>query len=167
MAGVAPATHAATIDTYDFTQGGYTSVLGTGVLTGSFTGTVEADGFIERADVSSMSLTFVSGQPPPFSVNLLPTFFSFDTAGGSSSLDFVTIYACVGAAAAFGAPGCGVGGYNGIIGLFTTQDLPEVTLVSSLTTVPEPSTWAMLLLGFAGLGFAGHRTSRKAVAIAA
>ena len=32
-------------------------------------------------------------------------------------------------------------------------------------TVPEPSTWAMMLLGFAGLGFAGHRTrtSRRAV----
>ncbi len=31
----------------------------------------------------------------------------------------------------------------------------------SLST-PEPSTWAMMLLGFAGLGFAGYRTSRKA-----
>jgi hypothetical protein len=26
--------------------------------------------------------------------------------------------------------------------------------------VPEPSTWAMMLLGFAGLGFAGHRRAR-------
>jgi uncharacterized protein (TIGR03118 family) len=33
--------------------------------------------------------------------------------------------------------------------------------------VPEPSTWAMLLLGFAGLGFAGYRASRKSVAFAA
>jgi PEP-CTERM motif len=31
------------------------------------------------------------------------------------------------------------------------------------TVVPEPSTWAMMLLGFAGLGFAGYRqTTRKA-----
>jgi cholinesterase len=29
------------------------------------------------------------------------------------------------------------------------------------TPVPEPSTWAMMLLGFAGLGFAGHRGMRK------
>jgi hypothetical protein len=29
--------------------------------------------------------------------------------------------------------------------------------------VPEPSTWAMMLLGFAGLGFAGYRASRKSV----
>jgi hypothetical protein len=26
--------------------------------------------------------------------------------------------------------------------------------------VPEPSTWAMMLIGFAGLGFAGYRTTR-------
>jgi hypothetical protein len=30
--------------------------------------------------------------------------------------------------------------------------------------VPEPSTWAMLLLGFAGLGFMGWRGSRRATA---
>ena len=30
------------------------------------------------------------------------------------------------------------------------------------TLVPEPSTWAMMLLGFAGLGFAGYRQARKA-----
>jgi hypothetical protein len=33
--------------------------------------------------------------------------------------------------------------------------------------VPEPATWAMMLVGFAGLGFAGWRTSRKTVSIAA
>jgi hypothetical protein len=31
----------------------------------------------------------------------------------------------------------------------------------TLTSVPEPSTWSMLLLGFAGLGFAGYRTRRN------
>ena len=33
-------------------------------------------------------------------------------------------------------------------------------------TVPEPSTWAMMIVGFAGLGFAGYRRSRKAEAVA-
>ena len=28
--------------------------------------------------------------------------------------------------------------------------------------VPEPSTWAMMLLGFAGLAYAGYRQARKA-----
>jgi hypothetical protein len=32
---------------------------------------------------------------------------------------------------------------------------------------PEPSTWAMMLLGFAGLAFAGYRRSRKVAAFAA
>jgi hypothetical protein len=31
----------------------------------------------------------------------------------------------------------------------------------SLTAAPEPSTWAMMMLGFAGLGFAGYRKARK------
>jgi hypothetical protein len=31
----------------------------------------------------------------------------------------------------------------------------------SVTGVPEPSTWAMMLLGFAGLGFAGYRRARE------
>ena len=31
----------------------------------------------------------------------------------------------------------------------------------SPTTVPETSTWAMMLLGFAGLGYAGYRRSRE------
>jgi hypothetical protein len=34
------------------------------------------------------------------------------------------------------------------------------------SVVPEPSTWVMMALGFAGLGFAGYR-SRKAVSITA
>ena len=33
--------------------------------------------------------------------------------------------------------------------------------------VPEPSTWAMMLIGFAGLGYTGHRASRKRAALAA
>jgi hypothetical protein len=33
--------------------------------------------------------------------------------------------------------------------------------------IPEPSTWAMMLLGFAGLGFVGYRSTRKAASIAA
>jgi PEP-CTERM motif len=37
----------------------------------------------------------------------------------------------------------------------------------AVETIPEPSTWAMMLLGFAGLGFVGYRTSRKGVPSAA
>jgi PEP-CTERM motif len=29
------------------------------------------------------------------------------------------------------------------------------------TEVPEPSTWALMLIGFAGLGYVGWRTQRR------
>jgi hypothetical protein len=32
----------------------------------------------------------------------------------------------------------------------------------SIFVVPEPSTWVMLLLGFAGLGYLGYRQTRRA-----
>jgi hypothetical protein len=32
--------------------------------------------------------------------------------------------------------------------------------------VPEPSTWAMMLIGFAGIGFAGYRSTRRTIAAA-
>jgi hypothetical protein len=35
------------------------------------------------------------------------------------------------------------------------------------SVVPEPSTWAMMLIGFAGLGFAGYRHTRRASAASA
>jgi PEP-CTERM motif len=36
----------------------------------------------------------------------------------------------------------------------------------AFTSVPEPSTWAMMLLGFASLGFAGYRTAGKGATLA-
>ncbi len=36
-----------------------------------------------------------------------------------------------------------------------------------ITGVPEPSTWAMMLLGFGGLGFARRRSLRRAAAVQA
>jgi PEP-CTERM motif len=37
----------------------------------------------------------------------------------------------------------------------------------SVSIVPEPSTWAMMLLGFAGLGFAGYRKAKASAVFAA
>jgi PEP-CTERM motif-containing protein len=39
--------------------------------------------------------------------------------------------------------------------------------VSLSSAIPEPSTWVMLLLGFAGLGFVGYRASRGSAEIVA
>jgi hypothetical protein len=46
--------------------------------------------------------------------------------------------------------------------LNATLTLDITTAGSGPPTIPEPSTWAMMLLGFAGLGFAGYRRSREA-----
>jgi hypothetical protein len=37
----------------------------------------------------------------------------------------------------------------------------ETAVFSFTNAVPEPSTWAMMLLGFAGLGFVGYRQAKK------
>jgi hypothetical protein len=47
------------------------------------------------------------------------------------------------------------------------ENSPYFITLTVTTAVPELSTWAMLLLGFAGLGFAGYRTSRKDAVFAA
>lgn len=43
----------------------------------------------------------------------------------------------------------------------------EVGLQISAAAAPEPSTWVMMGLGFAGLGFAGRRALRKTAVLAA
>ena len=36
-----------------------------------------------------------------------------------------------------------------------------VAVIVTTSSIPEPSSWAMMLIGFAGLGFAGYRAKRK------
>jgi hypothetical protein len=50
------------------------------------------------------------------------------------------------------------------INIHTTGD-PTGEIRGFLSAVPEPSTWALMLLGFAGLGFA-FRQSRRTVSMA-
>jgi hypothetical protein len=49
------------------------------------------------------------------------------------------------------------------IGTFDITD-QEFDYVLTIGAVPEASTWALMLLGFAGLGFAGYRRAVKAAA---
>jgi len=41
--------------------------------------------------------------------------------------------------------------------------IPGISIVPYTPSVPELSTWAMLLIGFAGIGFAGYRRKRNLV----
>ena len=46
--------------------------------------------------------------------------------------------------------------------VYGEDDGAPAVLTSNLTAVPEPRTWAMMLVGFVGLGLAARRRSRKA-----
>ena len=48
----------------------------------------------------------------------------------------------------------------------TIDALYTVTVGSLPQSVPEASTWAMMLLGFAGLGYVGYRSRKSPVASA-
>jgi hypothetical protein len=64
--------------------------------------------------------------------------------------------------------------YNGIgapvgsqgfgVAVLADNDGAPVVLDYVAGGVPEPSTWAMMALGFVALGFAGHRAARRTVA---
>ena len=48
-------------------------------------------------------------------------------------------------------------------GAFVLTSVGEsATFTSATSAIPEPSTWAMMLIGFAGLGYAGYRRARAA-----
>ena len=76
----------------------------------------------------------------------------FDTAGTFSKVVFNEVN--------FG------GGYesdNHTVGHYVTMGQgTQVNLIQSVTGVPEPATWAMMGLGFAGLGFLGYRRNKTA-----
>jgi hypothetical protein len=172
--------------TYDFTQSGYSNGSADGVLTGSFTGDLEPNGFI--TDVSSVTIQF------QYNINnskLFATksvsFFSLDTA--SNELELVAPAGgkfkggdlCINAPAddcGRARAGIDVGSFNlsPILGTFTTEDQPVLRLVQSVMSnpppptpppsnigggpspaVPEPSTWSMMVIGLATFGLAYWR----------
>jgi PEP-CTERM motif len=169
--------NATTVDTFSFTQGGYVYAGIAATLSGTFTGTVNSNGFIELADLSNFIDTFsVGGQTGYYGYSIGPSLFSFNAQSpiDSGSLDFENALGgiggtpvCVGAAAAFGSCG-GTGRRGAIDNAYFTDEAPVITLVSSITSgVPEPSTWAMMLLGFAGLGFMAYLRKSKPALMAA
>ena len=60
----------------------------------------------------------------------------------------------------------GIGAPPGTMGygVAVLADGPPVVLDYVAGSVPEPSTWAMMALGFVALGFAGRRAARRAAA---
>ena len=61
-----------------------------------------------------------------------------------------------------------VQGWSGANGTGSGVTMSSINFLEGTTTsspVPEPSTWAMMLLGFAGLAFAGLRSRKTSVSI--
>jgi hypothetical protein len=100
-----------------------------------------------------------------------PTAWDFDGAGGF--LDIYGLAFTIGGGVLVDLFDNGVGAFSGIdyggFGVVVANHDVALDHVSAgvAASTPEPSTWAMMVLGFGGLGFAGYRASRKAVAIAA
>jgi PEP-CTERM motif len=110
-------------------------------------------------------------------------FISFDYSSSSRSFvitlaDHPLLAGGLNADGSFSNPESGVGFQSGAgVPLFealpgefvaATSHEPRIDDVGSQFTftlvsraVPEPSTWAMMFLGFAGLGYAGYRTARR------
>jgi hypothetical protein len=50
---------------------------------------------------------------------------------------------------------------------YSAYTIEGVPAGPAAVATPEPATWAMMLIGFAGLGFAGYRRGRRAAALGA
>jgi hypothetical protein len=70
---------------------------------------------------------------------------------------------------AMGVAGMGATGFAGPLGagqysVWVEDDKPfSYDFSFKIAAVPEASTWAMMLIGFAGLGYAGYRRARRAM----
>ena len=114
------------------------------------------------------SLDFTSGGGTSFaslSPQLDQVFFIGDGLTGDGTGAPQTFFAPTGASTLY----LGISdacGYNGSPSCYGDNSRSfSVTINSSVSSaVPEPSTWAMMLLGMAGLGFLGYRRQRMAFA---
>jgi hypothetical protein len=149
--------------TYSGLPTGGATITATLSLPGTLTGS--SDGFAWLGE--GLQTDFNDGAEPPVFFNtttyLKPPSISlsFNVANGATVIVFAEIQAVgdsMGGVADFGDPptltltlptGASVTTASGVFDNFTSA------------TVPEPSTWAMMLLGFAGLGFAGYRRTTE------
>lgn len=150
------------------------SVNGTYVLEttkSSFSGaiTFSDDGkSVIAANFNAGALGFFSGPPIDQSLTPLLSFQVFN-ATGTYGLDFFEINS---AAIAAGQSVITItplaSGFPLIAFEPQASDLPPGSGSATLTisaAVPEPTTWAMMILGFVGLGFIAHRRRNHSAAV--
>jgi len=145
--------------------------------------------------VNLTAATFSLGDPPTSTVSFLadmqigatsPFAYFKEVSGSSDLIDFYLATAdfaalqCQTSSCSFGAfsavtkgtqfnfPSPGESTSGGAL-IFTSFDMESLRLSGSSvdTGAPELSTWAMMLIGFAGVGFIAYRRKKSAAAITA
>lgn len=128
-----------TIYVQQFPIGGYVGNLTTNYAHAPMTGSVqtaELFSFIDTTQISSQTFTALGGG------NVSTSSVNFVNAPAGFSDSLVFRYTFGQGAATFG-------------------DAISLTPGGILTPVPEPSTWAMMILGFAGVGFVAYRRKQS------
>lgn len=148
------------------------------MATGSFSYPTGDTGTLGYGDLTAFSLTVagVTYTLPDVTPLTDYVWFAYDTSGndfvtnsntcGFAGCGFVSSLSAINSSGTLGfffnsAPGQYEEYSTGTGGSFAS------IVISSAGAVPEPATWGMMLIGFAGLGLAGYRASRKSVALAA
>jgi hypothetical protein len=92
--------------------------------------------------------------PPSGDVNLFEVTFTFKSGVSNTP------------ATVFASANDYVVGYDPVTQAEQTIGPQFIESRTCTTCVPEPSTWAMMALGFGGLGFVGYRKGRRALSAA-
>jgi hypothetical protein len=120
-------------------------------------------GSVTYLDIEQVSTTGTSGffllEPP------LPAPSPFSVSLGNCAAALSAGASCVLGAIKLDTTTAGV--YNDVLDFDFTPNVGSPLLAGTLTleatvgAVPEPSTWAMMVLGFAGIGFMAYRRKSK------
>jgi PEP-CTERM motif len=112
---------------------------------------------IDAQSGETLTITSIGNQKLPLNDFL---FANFEVGHAPSTLTFGALPSTY----SFGFSNTGTWDYFVEVNPFDVgrhTHLPQKLQFNLTAAVPEPSTWVMLILGFAGLGFAAHRRQSK------
>jgi PEP-CTERM motif-containing protein len=90
---------------------------------------------------------------------------SFHADNSNSVSDLDRLYLNAGTCTS--GPSCSFLSLGSNDGQYVWHGVDGTTFTTAISAVPEPSTWAMLLIGFAGVGFMAYRRKAKPALMAA
>ena len=121
---------------------------------------VSGDFIVSGVDFANLALVSsggIAGESVEFTDEIRPG-YSLDTF----TLDFFNVGTLIGfsggTTAGYASTECGLGFCDSIVAILG-QGIAEVA------AVPEPSTWAMMILGFFGVGFMAYRRKQNGAAL--